>query len=169
VRIESPSTDAADAIADLWVVLAGEQREFGSRILAAENRDAIRVAVLRGVVDDGVRVARADPTDEFEAEPDAILGFVTFSVGTGVYENAIRRGKIENLFVRPAVRNEGIGSQLLDAAIDALSDRGVSEVSLEVMADNEPARRFYRRHGFSPHRVGLTRSIGSDTDSRDQQ
>jgi len=36
-------------------------------------------------------------------------------------------------------------------------------VALETMADNEAARRFYRRHGYEPHRIELERE--SDTHS----
>jgi len=167
VRIESPDIEAADALADAWVSLAEEQRQHGSQLRTEANREAIRESLLRAIVTDGVRVARAQVGDEFDADPDAILGFVMFRADTQAFETAVARGTIQNLYVRPAYRNRGLGSELLDAATDALADRGIDVVKLEVMVDNDAAERFYRRHGFDPHRVQLTKRVESDNHSKD--
>jgi len=73
---------------------------------------------------------------------------------------------IVNLYVRPGSRGDGVGSALLAAAESELADMGVDTVSLEVLADNEDARRFYRRHDYGPHRVELAKSMENDTHSK---
>jgi ribosomal protein S18 acetylase RimI-like enzyme len=148
--VERPSTDEADTVADLWVALAEDQREHGSHLKTGVNRSHIRESVIQHVVTDSLLVAR---------EAESIVGFVMFSVESGVYEQDVRRGVVENLYVDPAKRGVGIGADLLTAAETALEERGCSVVSLDVLAGNEDARRFYERHGYEPHRVEMERTL----------
>ena len=55
-----------------------------------------------------------------------------------------------SLAVRPADRRKGIGSGLLDAAIELARKQGVAALSLSVARDNRRARRLYDRAGFMP-------------------
>jgi ribosomal protein S18 acetylase RimI-like enzyme len=54
-----------------------------------------------------------------------------------------------SIAVAPAYRSRGIGRDLSDAVIDALSRRGVREVKVVVGSDNDGANRFYRDLGFT--------------------
>lgn len=148
--ISPAETEDADSVVDLWIDLAAGQRDHGSHIHAESNRTPIREAILRHIAGDRLLVARSD----------GILGFVMFSVEQGSYEQDLRRGLIENLYVRPEARGEGVGSALLSRAESHLAERGVDAVSLDVLADNERARRFYRAHGYDPHRVEFEKPVG---------
>lgn len=152
--ISSPTTDDADAIADQWVALAADQRAYGSHIVPEHNRGTIREAVLRRIVSDELFVAREDGD---------LLGFVTFTTESGQYEQDVRRGIVQNLYVAPEHRDQGIGTELLATAETHLAEDGADRVALDVMAGNEDAERFYRRHGYSPHRTELEKSVESDT------
>ena len=152
--IERPSTDEADTVADLWVALAEDQRAHGSHLQAAVNRPHIRESVVQHAVTDSLLVAR---------DGESILGFVMFSVESGVYEQDVRRGVVENLYVLPDIRGTGVGAALLAAAEKALTERGCSVVSLDVLAANSDARRFYRRQGYTSHRVEMEKRL-SETD-----
>lgn len=147
----------ADVLADLWVALAESQREHGSHILPDPNRPRIRQAISHHLVQDRVLVAR---------EGDAILGFVMFTIENPTFEQDVSKGLIENIYVVPERRSEGIGAALLAAAEEALADVGVDVVALEVMGDNESARRFYGAAGYTERRVSLEKSLGTDTPSR---
>jgi len=150
----APATMAdLDPLADQWVDLARDQRTYDSRLAAADNRAAIREILAGRVVADEVRVARDD---------DERLGFVTFGIERGQYEQTLTRGIVHNLFVVPAARNRGVGAALLDAAERRLADAGAEAVALEVMAGNADAHRFYERRGYEPHRVELERRLGAD-------
>jgi ribosomal protein S18 acetylase RimI-like enzyme len=156
---DGPSVEPArmadcDELASLWVSLADGQRDHGSHLLAEPNRTRARDSIAGHVVSDGVRVVREGPT-----ETGTVVGFVTFSAGTEGYEQDRTRGRVENLFVRPDHRDEGIGSALLAAAEAALAARGCEAVTLEVLADNAAARRFYRRAGYGDHRVEMEREL----------
>lgn len=52
------------------------------------------------------------------------------------------------LVVEERHRNQGIGSRLVEGAIEAAKQKGVVEVRLDVLKDKEDAIRFYRKHGF---------------------
>ena len=54
------------------------------------------------------------------------------------------QGWLESLYVRPSARGRGVGAALIDLA-KALAPDGFA---LWVFESNEPARRFYRAHGF---------------------
>lgn len=157
MRIEAPAMEEIDEIADRWVDLARGQRAHGSHLLAERNRSSIRDTLARNVIADGVLVAR---------DPD-IVGFVTFGPETGAYEEDVDRGVVQNLYVRPDRRDEGLGARLLDAAEERLADAGADVVSLEAMAENADARRFYERNGYRPHRVELEKRLESDTDTKE--
>ncbi len=157
MEITQPATSAVPVLTDCWVELATDQRQYGSRLLADENREAVAETITRHIVTDGLLVARED---------DEILGFVMYTVENGRYVQDQQTGVIVNLYVRPASRDEGVGSALLAAAEAELADMGVDTVSLEVLAGNEDARRFYRRHGYGPHRVELAKSMENDTHSK---
>ena len=108
--------------------------------------------------DDGAAENGADESDDA-----SLVGFVTFGIESNSYERDTVRGVVQNLYVVSERRSEGVGSALLDAAESELADAGADAVSLEVMADNADARRFYRRHGYAPHRIELEKSVESDT------
>lgn len=154
VAVEAGGLDDVDAVADLWVALAEGQRAFGSHLLAADNREVVRDAIVRRMVAAELLVARGG---------ESIVGFVTFGVESGVYEQDTTRGVVQNIYVVPEVRGEGVGSALLAAAEESLVESGAETVSLEVMADNDDARRFYRRHGYRTHRVEMEKRPESDT------
>ncbi|PSP73388.1 GNAT family N-acetyltransferase [Halobacteriales archaeon QS_3_64_16] len=93
--------------------------------------------------------------EETDERTGAIVGFVMYGPETGSYEQSVDRGIIENVFVHPDYRDREIGTALLDAAERALAESGVDTIALEVMAENDDARRFYARRGYQPHRLEL--------------
>ncbi len=170
VEVEAPVMDESDAITAAWVGLADGQQRFGSYLLAEENRAAVHETVSRAIVTGGVLVARdpearADGRDGQGRDTD-IVGFVMFSPETGVYEQSASKGVVENIYVEPGRRGEGIGSALLSAAESALRSDGADVVILDVMARNEAARRFYEAHGYRPHRVTMAKEDENDIPSK---
>ena len=144
VSIDSPDLDAVDALVDLWVALASDQRAHDSHVLPDENRAVVRDTLARHAVTGGIRVARRDGD---------IVGFVTFGIERGAYEQDETRGVVRNVYVDPTARGDGIGTALMDAAESSLRAAGATVLSLEAMAANRRAREFYRERGYEPHRV----------------
>ncbi|WP_435358237.1 GNAT family N-acetyltransferase [Haloarchaeobius sp. DFWS5] len=160
MAVEPASLADLDTLADYWVDLAREQRPHGSYIRDVENHDMIRQNFAQHIVGDSVLVDRT---------PEQIVGFVMFDLSTSDIELSATRGTIQNLFVLPEYRGAGRGAALLAAAEDALADRGVESVQLEVMAENEAAIDFYRREGYDEHRLVMEKRVGveSDTNTKD--
>lgn len=160
MRIEPANPEDVQAVADLWVDLAADQRSHGSHLLADPNRSVVRDALVRHAVTGGLLVGRVD---------GAIVGFVMFEPESGSYEQDVARGVIHNLYVIPAHRGEGIGSELLSAAEAALQQAGIEVVALEVMAANDAAQRFYGRHGYDTHRLELERTLDTESDMQTRE
>jgi len=76
-----------------------------------------------------------------EAAEERIVGYI-------VALDAADEGEILNLAVAPATRRTGLGQALVHEMLEALSDRGVRQVYLEVRESNAPARALYAAQGF---------------------
>ncbi len=55
---------------------------------------------------------------------------------------------LNDLFVLPATRRQGIARQLLDAAADFAREDGAAAIQLETTRDNDAARATYRAAGW---------------------
>lgn len=73
---------------------------------------------------------------------ERVLGYVVAWFAGG-------QGEIANLAVDPDVRGQGIGSALLDSALEEAKRYRVDEVFLEVRSSNLRARQLYESRGFS--------------------
>lgn len=168
MRVDAARPDELDSLTEQWVDLAGEQAAHDTHVLAAENRATAREMLAHHLAVDGLLVARPESggRDDATGGPTEPVGFVTFSLQDGSYTTDVTRGVVENLYVRPGNRNEGIGSLLLAAAEDRLSDRGADVVTLEAMAGNDAARRFYERAGYAVHRVVYEKSLRDESDTK---
>ncbi|SDJ40757.1 Acetyltransferase (GNAT) family protein [Halovenus aranensis] len=149
MEILTPSLSAAERLVEQWLSLAESQRRFESHLLVSENRTRIRESICNHIATGRLLVAR----------DEAIRGFIMFTIEVGGYEQDVTRGLIENLYVDPDYRNDGVGSRLLGNAETELQTQGADVVTLDVMAANEAGRRFYRRHGYEPHRLELEKDI----------
>jgi GNAT superfamily N-acetyltransferase len=57
---------------------------------------------------------------------------------------------LEDMVVSSRARGAGIGGRLLERAIETARDNGCKRITLLTDRTNEPAQRFYGRHGFVP-------------------
>lgn len=83
-----------------------------------------------------------NPDTCFVAEDKEIIGVIM--VG-----NDGRRGYIYHTAVNPAYRYQGIGSKLVDQAMNALKALGINKVALVVFDKNEEGNAFWEKQGFS--------------------
>lgn len=156
--VTTATSEDVAVVADMWVSLATEQREHGSHLLPEPNRQSARDLVAQYVHTEGCAVARRG---------GRYVGFVMYHVETGMYETDSTRGVVDNLYVVPDARGEGVGSALLDRAESDLREDGADVLAVEALWANEGARRLYERRGYEPHRVTYEQSVESDTHSKD--
>ena len=97
--------------------------------------------------------------DDLEASRVAVVA----GEPAGICKLAIRaeRGWIAGIGVAPAYRVRGIGERLMLGVIDEARARGLRELWLEVLVQNEPAIRLYEKLGFERVRELEVWSLGS--------
>lgn len=105
-----------------------------------------------GSIREWLEETRDDPTVVYlvAAEPSGggIRGFAQLLAGDRTPERTDPgEAFLKSLYVHPDDWGEGIGSELLDAGIEALPD-ATTRLSLAVLADNDIGRGFYESRGF---------------------
>lgn len=86
---------------------------------------------------------RRNPETCFVAEEDSTIAGVILSGHDG------RRGFIHHTAVHPLFRNRGLGRELVNAALAALKNEGISKVALVVFTHNENGNAFWEKMGFT--------------------
>jgi len=130
--------NAADipALCELLYLLFSQEADF-TPDYEAQSRGLARII---GSPDIGlIVVARQD---------SQVVGMVNllYTVSTALGE---RVALLEDMVVSPHVRSTGVGSQLLEQAIQLARLNGCKRITLLTDRANESAQRFYQRHGFS--------------------
>ena len=76
----------------------------------------------------------------------------------------IQLGHFSDFFVREDLRGRGIGSHILEFAIDYFKEKGIKKIRLHVDKDN-PAIRLYTKYGFkhfedmTPEKIAMIKDI----------
>lgn len=79
----------------------------------------------------------------------APIGYVVICFGWSV-EFGGMDGFVDEIYIRPAVRGRGIGSEILMSLPKALAGAGLKALHLEVARDNDRARKLYEKLHFVP-------------------
>ena len=77
-----------------------------------------------------------------------LSGFVSFGPARDDDADSRQAGEIYAIYLVPAAWDEGIGRQLMAAALDRLAEAGYHQVILWVLDSNVRARRFYEAGGW---------------------
>lgn len=86
-----------------------------------------------------------------------IVGFCGYGAWRG--ESTVPNlGEIVGLYVLQKAQGQGIGTRLMQAALDALREKGFSQTALWVLDSNAHAIGFYEHRGFAD--TGLTQGSG---------
>ena len=93
-----------------------------------------------------------NPNTCFVAEADSEIIGVILSGHDG------RRGLIYHLAVRVSVREQGVGSALLECALEALREEGICKVYIMVFKNNEKGHAFWEKRGFTVPKESIYRA-----------
>ena len=144
---ERASASDVPALSELLDVLFTQEVEFKPDT-AAQCKG---LSTIIGNPDLGaILVAREDQT---------VLAMVNllFTISTALGE---RVALLEDMVVSPSARGSGVGSELLNYAIDFARLSGVRRITLLTDRENTSAQRFYAKHGFSEsNMVPLRRTV----------
>jgi ribosomal protein S18 acetylase RimI-like enzyme len=115
---------------DIDALVAIEERCF--------THDRFSRRTFRYQLSRGASVTLVDTTEAGQVRGYAMVLFIR---GTSL-------ARLYSIAVDPAHQGTGLGSALLSAAEATAVQRGAAYLRLEVRADSEGARAFYRRHGY---------------------
>ena len=115
-----------DQVYDLWLSCKG---------MGLNNVDDTREGIEKYL--------KRNPETSFVAEEDGKI------IGVIIAGNDGRRGYIYHTAVHPDHRHQGIGTKLVDAALEALNSVGINKVALVVFSRNEDGNAFWEKIGFS--------------------
>lgn len=94
----------------------------------------------------------ADPAMQvlLAEEEGRLLGFCKLVLACGWPDHARGRKVIElkQLYTDPETTGRGIGSALMDRAMEIAREQEADEMQLSVWSGNEGAQKFYARYGF---------------------
>ena len=109
------------------------------------------IALWQAVLPDTQAHNQPDPVIDAKLAVDDMLYVAVQNgkvVGTAMAGYDGHRGWLYSVAVYPQCQRQGIASQLVRAAVDALKARGCLKVNLQVRAGNEAVIGFYRSLGF---------------------
>jgi [ribosomal protein S18]-alanine N-acetyltransferase len=129
IRLAEPRDAQAVAIMSRDFIEAGLGWKYdAARMMRAiRDRETLAVVACEGAKPGGAR--------------GALAGFAVMEFGD-------ERAHLVLLAVRPSHRRLGIGQRLLDWLLESARCAGMASIHLELRANNDAARRFYRAMGF---------------------
>ncbi|MFE6996402.1 GNAT family N-acetyltransferase [Microbacterium sp. NPDC057659] len=77
-----------------------------------------------------------------------LVGYAVVALRPAIYNEGGQVATLDELYVRPEHRAQGIGALLLDRAVQESRARDAGEMHINVDSVDVDARRFYERHGF---------------------
>lgn len=140
-----------ETVGDLWVQLLDEQDELEDRFGIAEDaRERWDNDFPTWFDDETYRVYVAEVDDE-------IVGFATAHRWgpPPIYEES-SEVYLDELYVRPDDRREGIGTQLVNAVRNWADRVGARRIRLNVLSANEDARAFWAAQDAYPLTLTFT-------------
>ena len=135
MQITPASTTDIPALCILLDILFSQEAEFKPDH-AAQSRGLTRIISSPEI--GLIVVARQD---------SQVVGMVNllYTISTALGD---RVALLEDMVVSPSARGSGVGSRLLEQAIQFARLDGCKRITLLTDRTNESAQRFYQRHGF---------------------
>lgn len=133
-RVQLCRPEDAPRIAPLIAALAAEE---GAAAADVEDIETVVSALLQSGVSDFLLAL-------IEGRP---VGCLQIAYRLSTWE-AAPYAYIEDFYLAPEARARGIGSKLLDYALQRAEGQRAAYLALDVRAENRAAQRLYRRFGF---------------------
>ena len=145
-RVQLCRPEDAPRIAPLIAALAAEE---GAATADVEDIETVVSALLQSGVSDFLLAL-------IEGRP---VGCLQIAYRLSTWE-AAPYAYIEDFYLAPEARARGIGTKLLDYALQRADGRNMDHIALDVRSANRAARRLYARFGFAESgSVLLTRPL----------
>lgn len=102
-----------------------------------------------------------DVTQSEEDTSPQVVGFIcgSFASFDSPIHPKVLLGNIDEFYLLPTMRQQGIGRQLLTQIESVFESYGVEKIAIEVFDFNHVARSFYQEHKFEPYIHCLMKKI----------
>ncbi len=90
------------------------------------------------------------------AVENKVVGLLSYLVSPNLF-HAASSALIDELVVREEYRGQGVGSALMQSAMQRLQKASCAEVSVTTMFENKAAQAFYLKQGFTDQALFLER------------
>lgn len=162
--IRQASEDDQEAIRALWTTLLDEQAALEDRMGVADDAQERWDNDFPMWIEDETRRI-------FVAGSDPVVGFVSARRwGPPPIYTDQEEVFLDELYVAPEARREGVGTRLVSAVRAWADELGARRIRLSVLAANEPARGFWAAQDAQPMTLTLTieRPGASDAQADDE-
>ena len=89
-----------------------------------------------------------------------VVGFAYLEKDELNYAELLRNGVwLHDLFVDESARGQGVGKELIKAAVEAAKDLGADKLLLSVAAKNAAAQMVFEKAGFRPTMLEMTLNL----------
>jgi ribosomal protein S18 acetylase RimI-like enzyme len=148
MRIRKAKPQDVDAVTQLWLAFQREHNRRHQRMVRETKENCARVAA---------HVATLVPLGQVLVLVDGpvVQGFALIVANLPRVDLYYATAAISDLYVAPAVRGQGWGRKLLEAAIKAIKAKGLHGATIGVHVGNHGARGLYRAVGFRPQQEML--------------
>ncbi len=150
--------DDVDALAAYWFALASEMERYSELNELAVDGPAEAVDGFERQLD------RDDTAVYLLVEDGTAIGFLTLRHGERPSRERSRYARIVDLYVEPAHRGRGHGSEAVASARRLAAEGGADYLTVSCEWDNGDARRFYRENGFAEKQVTFAQRIDDRDD-----
>ncbi len=156
-EVEVRTATLVDAPAIALVHVQSWQSAYAG-IVPADYLDALDVDTRTASWTQWLTAGPADDVVTWVAtDGPTVVGFATVGPARDADSRRAER-EIYSIYLAPDAWGSGVARELMRTVVDASGAR--TPLSLWVLADNERARRFYRRHGFTPDGAEKKRTLG---------
>jgi rubredoxin/ribosomal protein S18 acetylase RimI-like enzyme len=145
-KIRTATESDVARCAELLEILFSQEHEFTAN---AEAQSRALSMIIRNPELGRIFVADIDGMIEG-------MVMLLFTVSTFLGRKA---ALLEDMVVMPAWRSKGVGTRLIDHAVDFANREGFGRITLLTDQDNDAAQRFYREHGFARSEMVVFRKI----------
>ncbi len=145
-------------LVELWKGLVTDPSASDLSIPPSEENVAAWTAFVAGII-------KRDPSQVLVAVNDEgeIVGYVLYiKKPASAIKRRFRCAVIYDLYVVPEHRRKGVGSALLEKALNLLEEEGAECVELSVWVGNEAARRLYEKFGFEEYVIRMRKVLRAE-------
>lgn len=150
-----PAVDGEGAeVAQLWLDMYAYQRAHGMTLPLRDDAAELWQRQLAGRLDSPVSVVLVAE----RVDAPGLVGFLAAQIKRlppHLTTGKAKVGFVSEVYVQPEARRHQVGRKLVEAAFAWFDRADVGSVELQVVADNEVARKFWQSFGFATELVQM--------------